>query len=93
MNAITKQSRAAEVYLTEDAFAMKRHLTDAITVYGNGYDDNRASAIDAIASGRPAYWTTSTYSAARTVELLANIDLGGEDVGFLLQEADIEVGR
>ncbi|RWB67567.1 hypothetical protein [Mesorhizobium sp.] len=69
MNAITKPSRDAEVYMTEDYFAMKRHMEDAIAIYGNGYDENRDSALAAIMLGRAAYWTTSSYSAARTVDL------------------------
>lgn len=53
----------------DEAFEARRHLSDAIAVYGNGYDDLRDGAICAIALGRAAYWTTSSYSAARTVDL------------------------
>jgi hypothetical protein len=76
MNAISQPSRDAQVYLSEDAFAMKRHLEDAIEVYGNRYDDNRDSALDAIVAGRAAFWSTSTYSAARTVDLPLALNRG-----------------
>ncbi|MER8925822.1 hypothetical protein [Mesorhizobium sp. M0859] len=56
-------------YLTETPISVRRRLLDSINVYNNSYDDIRASAVDAIAAGRAAYWTTSTYSAARTVDL------------------------
>lgn len=60
----------------DEAFATRRRLDDAIRVYGNGYDDIRASAIDAIASGRAAFWTTSNYGAARTVDLPLSLNRG-----------------
>lgn len=63
-------------YMTETPLSVRRRLLDAIDVYNNGYDDNRESAIDAIASGRAAYWTTSTYSAARTVDLPLALNRG-----------------
>lgn len=53
----------------DDALEARRHLNDAIAIYGNGYDDLHLSAICAIALGRAAFWTTSSYSAARTVDL------------------------
>ncbi|RWB29623.1 MAG: hypothetical protein EOQ41_16055 [Mesorhizobium sp.] len=69
-------ARDAAAYLSEDAFSTKRHLENCIAIYGNGYDDIRASAIEAIASGRAAFWTTSTYSAARTVDLPLALNRG-----------------
>lgn len=60
----------------DEAMATRRRLDDAITVYGNGYDDLRASAIEAIASGRAAWWTTSNYGAARTVDLPLSLNRG-----------------
>lgn len=63
-------------YLTETPFSTKRRLDDAIAVYDNGYDDLRASAIEAIASGRAAFWTTSGYSATRTVDLPLALNRG-----------------
>ncbi|RUV07975.1 hypothetical protein EOA79_02485 [Mesorhizobium sp. M1A.F.Ca.IN.020.03.2.1] len=60
----------------DEAMATRRRLNDAIDVYGNGYDDLRASAIEAIASGRAAFWTTSNYSAARTVDLPLALNRG-----------------
>lgn len=76
MNITIHPSRDTQVYLTEDAFAMKRHLEDAIEVYGNRYDDNRDSALDAIVAGRAAFWSTSSYSAARTVDLPLALNRG-----------------
>ncbi|MER8959340.1 hypothetical protein [Mesorhizobium sp. M0701] len=63
-------------YLTETPISVRRRLLDAIDVYNNGYDDIRASAIDAIAAARAAFWTTSTYSAARTVDLPLALNRG-----------------
>lgn len=63
-------------YLTETPFSTKRRMLDAIEVYGNGYDDLRAVAIEAIASGRAAFWTTSNYSASRTVDLPLALNRG-----------------
>ncbi|MES0207892.1 hypothetical protein NKJ93_02180 [Mesorhizobium sp. M0028] len=63
-------------YLTETPITVRRRLLDAIDVYNNGYDDNRESAIEAMAACRAAYWTTSTYSAARTVDLPLTLNRG-----------------
>jgi len=60
----------------DEAMATRRRLDDAIEVYGNGYDDIRAVAIEAIASGRAAYWTTSNYGATRTVDLPLALNRG-----------------
>lgn len=60
----------------DEAFAARLRLNDAIDVYGNGYDDLRACAIEAIASGRPAFWTTSNYGATRTVDLPLALNRG-----------------
>jgi len=60
----------------DEAFAAHLRLSDAIAVYGNGYDDLRASAIEAIASSRAAFWTTSNYGASRTVDLPLELNRG-----------------
>lgn len=53
----------------DEAFEARRHLNDAVAIYGNAYDDLHLSAICAIALGRAAFWTTSSYSSARCVDL------------------------
>ncbi|MGX9120296.1 hypothetical protein ACWTU6_27075 [Mesorhizobium sp. BHbsci] len=63
-------------YMTETPLSVRRRLLDAIDVYNNGYEDIRESAIEAIAAERAAYWTTSTYSAARTVDLPLALNRG-----------------
>lgn len=65
----TTQSRDAKAYMAEDQYTMNRRLNDAIAVYANGYEDLRLGALCAIALGRAAFWTTSSYSACRTVDL------------------------
>lgn len=75
MNATLHATFAIPTSLDE-AMATRRRLDDAATIYGNGYDDLRASAIEAIASGRAAFWTTSNYSATRTVDLPLDLNRG-----------------
>jgi len=70
----------------DEAFEARRHMLDAIEIYRNGYDDNRESAIGAIASGRAAYWTTSSYSASRTVDLPLALNRG-VSIAEALEEA------
>lgn len=84
MNIDAKQSKAAATYMAEDPLAVKRRLHDAIAIYGNGYDDNRDSAIEAIWNCRAAFWTTSTYSAARTVDLPLALNRGVSIVDALV---------
>lgn len=60
----------------DEALETRRHLNDAIEIYRNGYDDNRNSAIEAIAAGRAAFWSTSSYSSARTVDLPLALNRG-----------------
>lgn len=75
MNATLHSTFAIPTSLDE-AVATRRRLDDAIAVYGNGYDDLRASAVEAIASGRAAFWTTSNYGATRTVDLPLDLNRG-----------------
>ena len=64
MNALTKQSRAAEVYMADTPLAARRALDDAIAVYGNEDTIMREKALDAICGGRAAFWTMSGFSDA-----------------------------
>lgn len=64
IRAITKQSRAAEVYMLDTPMAARRALDDAIAIYANEDTIMREKALDAIDGNRAAYWTMSGYSDA-----------------------------
>ncbi|TGV15791.1 hypothetical protein EN816_00635 [Mesorhizobium sp. M8A.F.Ca.ET.173.01.1.1] len=64
MNAVTKQSRAAEAFMLDTPMAAKRALDDAITIYGNEDTIMREKAMDAICGDRAAFWSMSGYSDA-----------------------------
>lgn len=64
MNAVTKQSRAAEAFMLDTPMAARRALDDAISIYANEDTIMREKALDAICGDRAAYWTMSGYSDA-----------------------------
>ena len=69
MNAHTQISLDAQSYLEETALTVRRSLIDAIEVYDNEDAVMRDRAIDAIAEGRAAYWTTAKYHNAAAFSL------------------------
>ena len=64
MNAHTQISQESQSYLEETALTVRRSLIDAMEVYDNEDAVMRDRAINAIAEGRAAYWTTSKYHNA-----------------------------
>ncbi|MEQ1938598.1 hypothetical protein ABMA46_10110 [Mesorhizobium sp. CN5-321] len=68
----------ARFYMDETAITVRRSLDDAIAVYQNEDTIMREKAIDAIAEGRAAFWTTSSYSSAITADLPYALNAGVE---------------
>lgn len=71
-------SKEAEAYLGETPLSILRNLHDAIAVYGNEDTVMKEKAIDAIAEGRAAYWTVSSYSDAVNSNLPYALNAGVE---------------
>ena len=66
----------AREFQTETPLTMRRHLADAIAIYGNDFTSDHEDAISAIISGRAAYWSTAGYSAQRAGILLGHLNRG-----------------
>lgn len=71
-------SAHAQSYMDETPLSVRRSLLDAIEVYQNHDTIMQEKAIDAIAEGRAAYWTTSSYSNAVTSNLPYSLNAGVE---------------
>lgn len=69
MNAHTQISQEAQSYLEETPLTVRRSLIDAMEIYDNEDAVMRDRAIDAIAEGRAAYWTTAKYHNAAAYSL------------------------
>lgn len=69
MNAYAQISHEAQTYIEETALTVRRSLIDAIEIYDNEDAVMRDRAIDAIAEGRAAYWTTAKYHNAAAYSL------------------------
>lgn len=66
----------AKEFLTETPLSMRRHLQDAITIYGSDSTYDEEIALDAILAGRPAFWSTAKYHSACAGILLRNLNHG-----------------
>lgn len=64
MNAHTQISQEAQSYLEETPLIVRRSLIDAIEIYDNEDAVMRDGAINSIAEGRAAFWTTAKYHNA-----------------------------
>lgn len=84
MNALT--AHAPIRTSIDEAMEARRHLDDAITVYGNNDTIMREGAIEAIADGRAAYWTMAQYHNARASDLPIALN-AGISIAQVLEEA------
>ncbi len=71
-------------YMNDTPMAASRALDDAIAIYGNDDAVGREQCIEAIASGRPAFWTSAQYHAARSLILRYDATKTGDVVGSML---------
>lgn len=69
MNAHAQISHEAQTYLEETALTVRRSLIDAMEIYDNEDAVMRDRAIDAIAEGRAAFWTTAKHHNAAAFSL------------------------
>ncbi|MHA6684458.1 hypothetical protein [Mesorhizobium sp. A556] len=60
----------------ETPLSVRPNLADAIAVYGNPDTVGREKAIDAIAEGRAAFWTMSSYSSTSNSGLPYTLNSG-----------------
>ncbi len=71
-------------YMNDTPMAARRALDDAIAIYDNDCGDDRRQCIEAIASGRPAWWTSRQYHDARANALRYDATKTGDVVGSML---------
>lgn len=85
----------AQSYMVDTPMAAYGRLIDAMIAHDNEDAIGRDLAVDAICAGRPAYWTTATYHAARCIELCNGVNRGAtlETALLGLYPADRAFGR
>ena len=71
-------------YMNDTPLAARRALADSIEIYGNEDAVGREQCIEAIASGRPAFWTSRQYHDARANALRYDATKTGDVVGSML---------
>lgn len=77
---------ATIAYMADTPMAAKRALDDAVAIYQNPDDIMREKALDAIAEGRPAYWSVAGYSDAIGSSLPYHLN-AGVDISSAVEEA------
>lgn len=76
----------ASEYINETPITVSAKLNAAIAFYDNCCDRFRELAVEAILSGRSAFWTTASHHSARAYELPVHINKGASIVEALEQE-------
>ena len=71
-------------YMNDTPLAARRALDDAIEIYQNEDAVAREQCIEAIASGRPAFWISRQYHDARANALRYDATKTGDVVGSML---------
>lgn len=76
MNATAGFARSLTGLLPESPLTIRNRLIAAMKRYDNEDCVSRESAVEAICSGKAAYWTTARYSSARAADLPLALNRG-----------------